>query len=92
MTTLTSSSAQALQSSRSPYVTSEFVDNTWVQPSISHYTYDGTRLRQVIQGLYGVWPNALQPLVGGEQVLQTEFEMWETASDEDLAQFEAKLD
>lgn len=75
------------------YVTSEPRDSEWGQPSASHYVFVvvGNRLRgQPISDVYlPLTPSDISPVGSG---LAAEFEAWDAASDEALANFEASLD
>jgi hypothetical protein len=75
------------------YVSSEPQDSEWGQPAASHYvfTIDGNRLLgQPIAEAY--LPSPSSDILPVDPRLAAEFEAWDAASDEALANFEAMLD
>ncbi|MGQ9625281.1 MAG: hypothetical protein ACUVV0_00035 [Anaerolineae bacterium] len=76
-----------------PYVTSEPQDSEWGQPAASYYVFTIAGNRLLGQPIAGVYlPSPLSDIPPVEPLLALEFEAWDAASDEALANFEATLD
>lgn len=92
--TMIDSRTQTVRIDAPVYATSEPESSEWGQPPASHYffTIIGTTLRgQLISGVYVPLPRVAIPSVVDPQ-LAAELEVWDAASDEALAAFEAGLD
>ena len=77
------------------YATSEYAYSFWGQPSISHLYFETPPPNQIhiIDGVYVVYPALVSSTAAGvaDAILRSEFKAWESASDEDLSNWESGL-
>ena len=75
------------------YVSSEPQDSDWGQPAASRYVFKIVSKRLLGQPIAGVYlASSSSDILPVDPLLAAEFEAWDAASDEALANFEATLD
>ncbi len=75
------------------YVTSESKESEWGQPAASRYVFTVVGDRVFGQPIAGIYlPSPSPDILAIDSRLAAEFEAWDAASDEALANFETTLD